>query len=113
VTAATPSDAQLNPFKRKRDKPVTYWSGIVDVNGHKDFQLSRAGLFPRWPQVMAVAVAPDRIGVAESSTVVRGDFVADTHRAHHLGARRRSRYRAVGFPTLDGKPAPQSCAGGW
>ena len=24
---------QLNPFKRKRDKPVVYWSGIVDVNG--------------------------------------------------------------------------------
>ncbi len=22
---------QLNPFKRKRDKPVAYWSGIVDV----------------------------------------------------------------------------------
>ena len=29
---------QLNPFKRKRDKPVAYWSGIVDVNGERDFQ---------------------------------------------------------------------------
>src|SRR5580700_11491605 len=26
---------QLNPFKRKRDKPVAYWSGIVDVSGEK------------------------------------------------------------------------------
>src|SRR5207253_2519935 len=23
----------LNPFKRKRDKPVAYWSGIVDIDG--------------------------------------------------------------------------------
>ena len=35
------------PFKRKRDKPVAYWSGIVDVNGDKTLDYAGAGLFPR------------------------------------------------------------------
>jgi uncharacterized protein YfaS (alpha-2-macroglobulin family) len=66
---------QLNPFKRKRDKPVAYWSGIVDVNGQKDFQYHVPDYFHGGLRVMAVAVAPDRIGIAENSTIVRGDFV--------------------------------------
>lgn len=27
--------ANMNPFKRKTDKPVAYWSGIVDIHGEK------------------------------------------------------------------------------
>jgi alpha-2-macroglobulin len=66
---------QLNPFKRKRDKPVTYWSGIVDVNSEKDFQYRVPDYFHGGLRVMAVAVSPAQIGIAENSTVVRGDFV--------------------------------------
>jgi hypothetical protein len=66
---------QLNPFKRKHDQPVTYWSGIVEVKGERDFQYRVLDYFHGSLRVMAVAVAPERIGIAENSTVVRGDFV--------------------------------------
>ena len=66
---------QLNPFKRRRDKPVVFWSGIVDINGEKDFQYAVPDYFHGKLRVMAVAVTPDLIGTAEGSSTVRGDFV--------------------------------------
>ncbi len=66
---------QLNPFKRRRDKPVVYWSGIVDVNGTRDFQYAIPDYFHGKLHVMAVAVSPSLIGTAEGATTVRGDFV--------------------------------------
>ena len=81
MTASPGGDAdaaiarQLNPFKRKRDKPVVFWSGIVDVNGQKDFSYTVPDSFNGKLRVMAVAVAADRVGTVESSTTVRGDFV--------------------------------------
>jgi uncharacterized protein YfaS (alpha-2-macroglobulin family) len=66
---------QLNPFKRRRDKPVVYWSGIVDVNGEKDFQYAVPDYFHGKLKVMAVVVTPDLIGTAENESTVRGDFV--------------------------------------
>jgi alpha-2-macroglobulin len=80
-TAAPGGDAdaaigrQLNPFKRKRDKPVVFWSGIVDVDGEKDFTYTVPDYFNGKLRVMAVAVSPDRVGTYEGSTTVRGDFV--------------------------------------
>ncbi|MFK2875871.1 alpha-2-macroglobulin [Rhodanobacter hydrolyticus] len=81
LSAAAGGDAdaaisrQLNPFKRKRDKPVAYWSGIVDVDGEKDFSYTVPDYFNGRVRVMAVAVSPDRIGTWEGATTVRGDFV--------------------------------------
>ncbi len=66
---------QLNPFKRRRDKPVVFWSGIVDVNGTRDFQYAVPDYFHGKLHVMAVAVSPGLIGTAEGATTVRGDFV--------------------------------------
>lgn len=66
---------QLNPFKRRRDKPVVYWSGIADVNGTRDFQYTIPDYFHGKLHVMAVAVSPGLIGTAEGATTVRGDFV--------------------------------------
>ncbi|HEY9133170.1 MAG TPA: alpha-2-macroglobulin [Dyella sp.] len=66
---------QLNPFKRKRDKPVAYWSGIVDVNGEKDVTYHVPDYFNGKLRVMAVTVSPDKIGTFEGATTVRGDFV--------------------------------------
>jgi alpha-2-macroglobulin len=66
---------QLNPFKRLRDKPVVYWSGIVDVGGKKDFKYVVPDYFHGKLRVMAVAVSPRLIGTAEKATTVRGDFV--------------------------------------
>jgi alpha-2-macroglobulin len=66
---------QLNPFKRKRDKPVAFWSGIVDVDGSKELTYRVPDYFNGKLRVMAVSVSPDKIGTFEGSTTVRGDFV--------------------------------------
>jgi hypothetical protein len=66
---------QLNPFKRRRDKPVVYWSGVVDVDGTREFQYTAPDYFHGKLRVMAVAVSPQLIGTAEGATAVRGDFV--------------------------------------
>lgn len=66
---------QLNPFHRKGKAPVAYWSGVVDVNGEKDFSYKVPDDFNGQLRVMAVAVSPDRIGTWQGSTTVRGDFV--------------------------------------
>ncbi len=67
---------QLNPFKRKREKPVVFWSGILEA-GPKKRELSYhvPDYFNGRVRVMAVAVAESAVGSAEASTKVRGDFV--------------------------------------
>ncbi|MBI5209409.1 MAG: alpha-2-macroglobulin [Elusimicrobia bacterium] len=66
----------LNPFKRKRDKPVAFWSGIMDVDQQsREVVYDVPGQFNGTLRVMAVVVAPDSIGVAEKKSVVRGHFV--------------------------------------
>src|SRR5207253_1465668 len=66
----------LNPFKRKRDKPVAYWSGIVD-SGPKECELTWQvpDSFNGTLRLMAVAVSADSIGVFEKKIISRGDFV--------------------------------------
>ncbi len=66
----------LNPFKRRRDKPVAYWSGIIDA-GPKEKELSYPipDHFNGKLRVMAVAVAADAVGVFNKGALVRGDFV--------------------------------------
>ena len=66
----------LNPFKRRRDAPVVYWSGFVPCSPERqevfyDVPEHFAGNL----KVMAVAVAPDSVGVGEDQTIVKGDFV--------------------------------------
>ncbi|HOI42930.1 MAG TPA: MG2 domain-containing protein, partial [Elusimicrobiales bacterium] len=66
----------LNPFKRKRDKPVVFWSGIIDADGTpREFVYDVPDYFNGSMKIMAVAVTPLTIGVAEKKTVVRGPFV--------------------------------------
>ncbi|MBI1889729.1 MAG: alpha-2-macroglobulin [Burkholderiales bacterium] len=65
----------LNPFKRKRDKPAVYWSGIVDVNGEQEFTYQVPEYFNGTMRVMAVAVNDAVIGTAQTKALVRGDFV--------------------------------------
>ncbi len=66
----------LNPFKRHRDKPVAFWSGIIDA-GPKEKELSYVipDSFNGKLRIMAVAVASDAIGVFNKGALVRGDFV--------------------------------------
>ena len=65
----------LNPFKRKHDKPAVYWSGIVDVDGSRDFKWTVPDSFNGSLKVFALAVNDSSIGVAQSQAIVRGDFV--------------------------------------
>ncbi len=65
----------LNPFKRKRDKPAVYWSGIVEVKGEQEFTYQVPDYFNGTMRVMAVAVNDQAVGVAEARALVRGDFV--------------------------------------
>ena len=66
----------LNPFKRKRDKPVVYWSGLVDVKpGEHNFTYTVPDYFNGTLRVFMVAVSEDSIGVQSRKALVRGDFV--------------------------------------
>ncbi len=66
----------LNPFKRRRDKPVAFWSGIIDADQkERSFEYKVPDYFNGSLRVMAVAVAGESIGVAQKITKVRGDFV--------------------------------------
>ena len=66
----------LNPFKRKRNVPVAYWSGIVDSGPDKRSLTYRV---PDWfngtVRVMAVAVSPDTIGATDAKVTVRAPYV--------------------------------------
>ena len=65
----------LNPFKKKHQQPVAYWSGIVDVKGDKELSYAVPDDFNGKLRIMAVAVRPDKVGIFQNSTTVRGDFV--------------------------------------
>lgn len=66
----------LNPFRRKTDQPVAWWSGIVDADtSERELTYTVPDYFNGTLRVMAVAVNDDSIGVAEKRATVRGDFV--------------------------------------
>jgi len=65
----------LNPFKRKRDKPVAFWSGLVDVSGDKSFSYTVPESFNGAVRVMAVVIADDAVAAATTTSTVRGDIV--------------------------------------
>ncbi len=66
----------LNPFKRKTDAPVVFWSGIVDADAtSRELTYQIPDYFNGTLRVMAVAVAADAVGAAAKSTEVRGNFV--------------------------------------
>lgn len=65
----------LNPFKKKRKPPVAWWSGIVDIDGAREFSWTLPDDFNGKLRLMAVSVSSDRIGRSENQTTVRGDFV--------------------------------------
>ncbi|MGC6377586.1 alpha-2-macroglobulin [Bisgaard Taxon 45] len=69
--------ANINPFKRKTDKPVAYWSGIVDVNGEKTVSYQVPEEFNGNLKVMAIALSQDgkQLGHTETETLVRNDLI--------------------------------------
>jgi alpha-2-macroglobulin len=82
LNAAPGGDAEgllgkhLNPFRRKGEPPVVYWSGILDADATpREVTYAVPDYFNGTLRVLAVAVSDERIGVADTRTLVRGDFV--------------------------------------
>ncbi|HVE87221.1 MAG TPA: alpha-2-macroglobulin, partial [Myxococcales bacterium] len=66
----------LNPFKRKRDKPVAYWSGIVDIDEtERTLTYDVPDSFNGSLRVMAVAVSPQAVGASMRKAIIRAPFV--------------------------------------
>ena len=65
----------LNPFKRKAEKPAVWWSGPVEVDGERTLHFTLPDYFNGRVRIVVVAVTPNRIGLAETSALLRGDFV--------------------------------------
>lgn len=66
----------LNPFKRRRDKPVVYWSGIVDIGTEvRELVYDVPDYFNGTLRVMAVAVSSEAVGARQKKASVRGHFV--------------------------------------
>ncbi|MBS0659007.1 MAG: alpha-2-macroglobulin [Verrucomicrobia bacterium] len=66
----------LNPFRRVTDEPVVFWSGVVETGpegGSVTYQVPDS--FNGTLAVMAVALAADAVGAAETKSLVRGSFV--------------------------------------
>lgn len=74
--AAAAIGRHLNPFKRKTDPPVAWWSGIVDVDDKtRELRYVVPESFNGRLRVMAIAVGADTVATAERPATVRGDFV--------------------------------------
>ena len=66
----------LNPFARKLDMPVAFWSGIISGDTEELEQVFEIpDTFNGRLRVMAVAVSDAAMGSAEAQTLVRGPFV--------------------------------------
>ncbi|MWP61834.1 MG2 domain-containing protein [Gilliamella sp. Pas-s25] len=65
----------LNPFKRKVDEPVAYWSGIIDVDGDKTVEYKVPDYFNGKIRIMAVSVGDKTMGHTQMSTTVHNDIV--------------------------------------
>jgi hypothetical protein len=66
----------LNPFKKKHQPPVAYWSGIVEVGKQgTTLHYTVPDSFNGKLRIFAVAVNPSRIGVFDGGTEVRGDLI--------------------------------------
>lgn len=68
--------AHLNPFKRKTDLPVVFWSGILEVDAKKrSLTYDVPDYFNGTLQIMAVAVSENSVGASQKDVQIRGDFI--------------------------------------
>ncbi|MDD4557063.1 MAG: alpha-2-macroglobulin [Alphaproteobacteria bacterium] len=66
---------QVNPFARKQEEVVAFWSGVIDVTTENQEYVYRVpSIFNGQIKVMAVAVSESAMGSVSADTYVRGDF---------------------------------------
>ena len=82
ITSATGGDAsiitkhRINPFARKTDKPVVFFSPVLDIDETvRTYNYQVPENFNGQITVMAVAVNEERVGSAQTKTFVQSDFV--------------------------------------
>ena len=67
---------RLNPFKRVTEKPVVFWSGILDADSAaRQVTYDVPDFFDGSLRIMAVAVSNETTGSAERDALIRGPFV--------------------------------------
>ena len=67
---------KLNPFKRVTEKPVVFWSGIIDADKtQREVVYDVPDYFDGTLKIMAVAIANDTVGSNEREALIRGPFV--------------------------------------
>jgi uncharacterized protein YfaS (alpha-2-macroglobulin family) len=67
---------KLNPFKRVTEKPVVFWSGILDADATaRELVYEVPDFFDGTLKIMAVAVSGDGTGAAERNALIRGPFI--------------------------------------
>ena len=68
--------ANLNPFSRKVNKPVVFWSGILDSGKEtKSVKYTVPDYFNGSIRIMAIAVSPNTVGTAQTSTTATNTFI--------------------------------------
>ena len=68
--------SNLNPFRRRSDAPVAFWSGIVDSGpAAASVAFDVPDYFNGELRIMAIAVAADAVGSADAATTVRAPFI--------------------------------------
>ncbi|NQD36034.1 alpha-2-macroglobulin [Permianibacter sp. IMCC34836] len=67
---------QLNPFKKKRQPPVAWWSGVRDVAaGDNSFDYTVPDSFNGKLRVYTVIATASKVAVYEDGTEVQGDLI--------------------------------------
>ena len=68
--------ANLNPFRRRSEPPVVYWSGILEADSReREVAIDIPDYFNGELRVMAVGVAAARLGAQAEPVTVRGQIV--------------------------------------
>jgi len=74
--AAGLAGSNLNPFRRKSDAPVAFWSGVVESGPDtRRVAFDIPDYFNGRLRIMAVAAADSAVGRQQVSTIVRAPFV--------------------------------------
>ena len=69
-------EKRLNPFKRVTEKPVVFWSGVVDADPtRREVVYNVPDFFDGTLKIMAVGVSSDTTGSSDRDSLVRGPFV--------------------------------------
>ncbi|MBP5568498.1 MAG: alpha-2-macroglobulin family protein [Treponema sp.] len=68
--------ANLNPFRKRQNASVAYWSGIIDTDSSvRTVKYHIPSYFNGKLRVMAVAVSDDSLGAAQAYTDVRDTYI--------------------------------------